>query len=169
MSMCPAVGILTAIQAYRSLRFSHSPWVKQMYKDGLLYYVYVLGILVPAIFLVVLSNDYVTALSIANVLVAALAPRYLANWLATPQRVVHSVLCNRVLLQILRQRTGTLTNRLPVVSPDQDQRRPIPMFTSFIENEEMDTNITIACPSDDSPIVSSFTATSTRHAVSHST
>ncbi|KAF7760848.1 hypothetical protein Agabi119p4_10257 [Agaricus bisporus var. burnettii] len=121
------VGILTAIQAYRSLRFSHSPWVKQMYKDGLLYYVYVL------------------ALSIANVLVAALAPRYLANWLASPQRVIHSVLCNRVLLQILRQRTGTLTNRLPVVSPDQDQRRPIPMFTSFIENEEMDTNITIAC------------------------
>ncbi|EKM82036.1 hypothetical protein AGABI1DRAFT_126386 [Agaricus bisporus var. burnettii JB137-S8] len=76
-------------QAYRSLRYSHydSPWIKQMYKDGLLYYVLVL------------------AVSIANVLVAALAPRPLANWLATPQRVIHSVLCNKVLLQILRQRT----------------------------------------------------------------
>ncbi|XP_006462159.1 hypothetical protein AGABI2DRAFT_119023 [Agaricus bisporus var. bisporus H97] len=93
MSGCPAVGILTAIQAYRSLRYSHydSPWIKQMYKDGLLYYVLVL------------------AVSIANVLVAALAPRPLANWLATPQRVIHSVLCNKVLLQILRQRTRAST------------------------------------------------------------
>ncbi|KAF7416213.1 hypothetical protein PC9H_002478 [Pleurotus ostreatus] len=37
----------------------------------------------------------------------------LANWLATPQRIAHSVLCNRVLFLIFRQRTLHAHRRLP--------------------------------------------------------
>ncbi|PPQ92153.1 LOW QUALITY PROTEIN: hypothetical protein CVT25_008778 [Psilocybe cyanescens] len=43
-------------------------------------------------------------ISIANVLVPILAPPEFDNWLATPQRVMHSVLSTRVLLLILKQR-----------------------------------------------------------------
>ncbi|KAF9445297.1 hypothetical protein P691DRAFT_710554 [Macrolepiota fuliginosa MF-IS2] len=122
------VAVLTGIQGYRSLRHSSSPWVKQMYKDGLLFYLYLLVI------------------SVANVLVPVFAPRPLANWLATPQRVLHSVLCNRVLLQIVRQRTGSMTARRPGAVPDQGHSGLT--LTSFAESEEVDTNITIICPSD---------------------
>lgn len=132
------VAVLTGIQAYRSLRYSSSPWVKQMYKDGLLFYAYLL------------------ALSLANMLVPIFAPRPLANWLATPQRVLHSVLCSRVLLQILRQRSGFLTARAPVARADRADRVGIPMFTSFSEgDEEVDTHITIVCPSDDGHVTPS--------------
>lgn len=77
--------------------------------------------------------------------------------------MLHSVLCNRVLLQILRQRTGSLTVRVPVASPDRDRGpNSNPMFTSFMENEEMDTNITIVCPSDDDHVASSSSRSTRR-------
>ncbi|KAJ7617939.1 hypothetical protein FB45DRAFT_1034173 [Roridomyces roridus] len=50
-------------------------------ETGILFYVYIL----------------------ANILVPALAPSRFSNWLASPQRVLHSVLCTRVLLLIRRQ------------------------------------------------------------------
>jgi len=81
-----AIAVLTAVKAYRDLRRSRVPWVLKLYQDGLLFYVYLLII------------------SIANVLVPIVAPAMFANWLATPQRVLHSVLCTRVLLLILRRR-----------------------------------------------------------------
>ncbi|KAJ7076039.1 hypothetical protein B0H15DRAFT_865243 [Mycena belliarum] len=81
-----AIAVLTAIKAYRDLRRSRVPWVQKLYQDGMLFYVYLLTI------------------SVANVLVPIMAPPMFANWLATPQRVLHSVLCSRVLLLILRQR-----------------------------------------------------------------
>jgi len=73
---------LTAVKAHRELRYSRQPWLVQLYQDGMLFYVYLL------------------AISLANILVATLAPSMFANWLASPQRVVHSVLCTRVLLLV---------------------------------------------------------------------
>lgn len=70
------------------------------------------------------------------------------------------------MLQILRQRTGTLTNRVPAGSPDPNEQGSIPMFTSFMESEEMDTNITIVCPSDDGHVASS-SSTATAPPVRH--
>ncbi|KAJ6629938.1 hypothetical protein B0H10DRAFT_1985886 [Mycena sp. CBHHK59/15] len=80
------IAVLTAIKAYRDLRRSRVPWVIQLYQDGMLFYVYLLLV------------------SVANVVVPIMAPPMFANWLATPQRVLHSVLCTRVLLLIMRRR-----------------------------------------------------------------
>ncbi|KAF7360883.1 hypothetical protein MSAN_01118000 [Mycena sanguinolenta] len=77
------IVILTALKAYRDLRYSRLPWLVQLYRDGMLFYVYLLMI------------------SLANVLVIALAPP-LFSWLFSPQRVLHSVLCTRVLFHIRR-------------------------------------------------------------------
>ncbi|KAF7305600.1 hypothetical protein HMN09_00813200 [Mycena chlorophos] len=81
------IVILTALRAYRDLRNQnlHRGWLIQLYKDGLFFYFYLL------------------AISIANVLVPILGPEYMANWLASPQRVLHSVLTTRVLLLIRGQ------------------------------------------------------------------
>ncbi|KAJ7689623.1 hypothetical protein B0H17DRAFT_1331723 [Mycena rosella] len=80
-------------QSLYSMRYSRESWIVQLYRDGMLFYAYLL------------------AISIANILVPVLAPSMLSNWLATavlspvvpfpsPQRVLHSVLCTRVLLLI---------------------------------------------------------------------
>ncbi|TFK35846.1 hypothetical protein BDQ12DRAFT_687662 [Crucibulum laeve] len=122
------MAILTGIKAYKHLRHSQSPWVIQLYKDGLLFYVYLL------------------AISLANVLVPILAPRIFANWLATPQRVLHSVLCNRVLLLILRQRSASnMTTRLPMRPGGSSSRPQTPIFTSF-DDDAVSANMTIVGP-----------------------
>ncbi|KAJ7346214.1 hypothetical protein DFH08DRAFT_961659 [Mycena albidolilacea] len=74
--------VLTAVRAYRDLRYSRLPWLIQLYRDGILFFIYLLMI------------------SLANILVPILAPSMFSNWLASPQRVLHSVLCSRVLLHI---------------------------------------------------------------------
>ncbi|KAF8152304.1 hypothetical protein B0H34DRAFT_112122 [Crassisporium funariophilum] len=144
------MAVLTAIKAYRHLQFSQSPWVVQLYQDGLLFYFYLL------------------AISIANVLVPILAPvrpnsnefpenlkyflfcfvkRIFANWLATPQRVLHSVLCNRVLLLILKQRSASnMTARLPVRDARGQNYLRDPIFTSFID-DGISANLTVISPS----------------------
>ncbi|KAJ7147503.1 hypothetical protein C8R43DRAFT_1011073 [Mycena crocata] len=81
-----AIAVMTAVKAYRDLRRSRVPWILKLYKDGMLFYVYLL------------------ITSVANVMVPIMAPPMFANWLASPQRVLHSVLCTRVLLLILRRR-----------------------------------------------------------------
>ncbi|KAJ7176268.1 hypothetical protein C8R43DRAFT_1230422 [Mycena crocata] len=58
------IAVLTAVKAYRDLRRSRQPWLVQLYQDGMLFYVYLLGI------------------SIANILVPTLAPAMFSNWLA---------------------------------------------------------------------------------------
>ncbi|KAL4255617.1 hypothetical protein AB1N83_012682, partial [Pleurotus pulmonarius] len=69
---------LTLIKAFQHLRHTRSSWVVQLYRDGFLFYLYLLGF------------------AVANVIVPVAGPPELANWLATPQRIAHSVLCNRV-------------------------------------------------------------------------
>jgi len=80
---------LTAVKAYRDLRWSRQPWIIQLYRDGIIFYVYLFGI------------------SLANILVPILAPSPFSNWLASLQRVLHSVLCARVLLLIRQQAART--------------------------------------------------------------
>ncbi|KAJ7659119.1 hypothetical protein DFH06DRAFT_1406146 [Mycena polygramma] len=46
---------------------------------------------------------HLLAISFANILVPVLAPTIYTNWLASPQRVLHSVLATRVLLLIRGQ------------------------------------------------------------------
>ncbi|KAF7367175.1 hypothetical protein MSAN_00977400 [Mycena sanguinolenta] len=82
LSLETSIVIFTAVKAYRDLRYSRQPWLIQLYRDGMIFYVYLLVI------------------SLANILVPILAPSMFSNWLASPQRVLHSVLCTRVLLRI---------------------------------------------------------------------
>ncbi|KAL5522139.1 hypothetical protein ACEPAF_1996 [Sanghuangporus sanghuang] len=83
------IVILTLVRArhhYLS-RQTRSPLIWQLYKDGLLYYVYLL------------------AFSLVNLITAVAAPPAYTNWLTTPQRVMHSLLCTRVLLHIRSHNT----------------------------------------------------------------
>ncbi|KAI5122261.1 hypothetical protein M0805_007125 [Coniferiporia weirii] len=83
------IVILTLIVVRRDHRRTRSPLVQQMYKDGLLYYIYLISF------------------SIVNLLIAVAAPPDFANWLTTPQRVLHSLLCTRVLLHIRAHGTNS--------------------------------------------------------------
>jgi len=110
-----AIAVLTAIKAYRDLRRSRIPWVLKLYKDGMLFYAYLLLI------------------SIANVMVPILAPSMYANWLGTPQRVLHSVLCTRVLLLILRRRR-IMTSEVPQSTTTEGTSGMI--FSSIVDGGE---------------------------------
>ncbi|KAJ7599017.1 hypothetical protein C8J56DRAFT_179953 [Mycena floridula] len=76
------IAILMAIKAYEHLRASSSSWVWELYRDGIMFYLILL------------------AVSIVNVIAPVVAP----SIGGCPQRVLHSVLCNRVLFLILRSR-----------------------------------------------------------------
>jgi len=99
--MCESIIVtLTMIKAVSHLRRSHSPWIVKMYKDGFLFYIYVLTI------------------SVVNVVIPVAAPPAYANWFATPLRVFHSIFCTRVLLFIFGQRLreGTAVKSSPIFS-----------------------------------------------------
>ncbi|RDB24276.1 hypothetical protein Hypma_008553 [Hypsizygus marmoreus] len=115
------LAVLTGIQAYRHLRFSQSRWVTRLYKNGVVFY------------------GYLLCISIANIVVPITAPSIFANWLATPQRVIHSILTNRVLFVILRQRgaRASLGDRLPLRrGAGTYTTEPEPVFTSFLDDGE---------------------------------
>ncbi|KAK0187102.1 hypothetical protein F5146DRAFT_762914 [Armillaria mellea] len=69
------IAVLMVIKAIQHLRPPYSPWVAKLYRD---------------------------VLSLANVLIPICVPA-LSNWLATPQRVFHSIFCTRILLLIMKQ------------------------------------------------------------------
>ncbi|KAJ7076592.1 hypothetical protein B0H15DRAFT_863804 [Mycena belliarum] len=79
------IVVMTAIRAYHDLRRTRQPWLVKLYRTGILFYIYLL------------------AISLANMLLPIFGPPALTNWLSTPQRVLHSVLCTRVLLLIRGQ------------------------------------------------------------------
>ncbi|KIM37494.1 hypothetical protein M413DRAFT_448541 [Hebeloma cylindrosporum] len=121
------VAILTGVRAYQTLRHSEARWIIQLYQEGLLFYLYCLSI------------------SLANVLVPIFAPRFFSNWLATPQRVVHSVVANRVLLLIFKQKsTSNMTNRVPRRGHTGGAEEA-PYFRSY-EDEGYSANLTIVSP-----------------------
>uniref|UniRef100_A0A8H8CFU3 DUF6533 domain-containing protein n=1 Tax=Psilocybe cubensis TaxID=181762 RepID=A0A8H8CFU3_PSICU len=125
------MAVLTAIKAYRHFQNSRSGWITKLYREGLLFYLYLVSI------------------SLANVLVPILAPRIFGSWLATPQRVMHSVLCNRVLLHIFKQRQASvMVNRLPrMQNSSADTPSSYDVFESYYSDERLSTNIIIAQPS----------------------
>ncbi|EIM80645.1 uncharacterized protein STEHIDRAFT_125685 [Stereum hirsutum FP-91666 SS1] len=79
------IFILTAVKARQHLRATHSPMVKMLYQQGIVYFFFIL------------------LATIANIIVPVTFAGE-TNWLATPQHVIHSLLCTRVLLFILRSR-----------------------------------------------------------------
>lgn len=87
------VFVLTLIKAIKHLRRSRTPLVINLYRNGLLFYLYT--------FLI----------SMANVIVPVAAPARFSNWLATPQRVLHSIFCTRILLSLLRDRQAYLQRK----------------------------------------------------------
>jgi len=117
-----AIAVLTAVKAYRDLRRSRVPWVVKLYQDGMLFYIYLLII------------------SVANVVVPLTAPAMFANWLATPQRVLHSVLCTRVLLLILRaRRTNIATSGVPRTSTPESEATGM-VFSSVVDDSTAATS-----------------------------
>ncbi|KAK7018547.1 glycosyltransferase family 69 protein [Favolaschia claudopus] len=115
------IAVLTAVKAYRDLRRSRVPWVVKLYKDGLVFYLYLL------------------AISIANVLVPILAPSSFSNWLATPQRVLHSVLCSRVLLLILRRRNVSTSEVVPLTAISETDTTGV--FSTVVDDTTANSNI----------------------------
>ncbi|KDR66174.1 hypothetical protein GALMADRAFT_1204000 [Galerina marginata CBS 339.88] len=81
------VVALTIKKGYEHMGNSKQSWVMRVYRHGLLFYIYLLVI------------------TIINIIVPLVAsqPHY-KNYLSVPQRVFHSIFCNRVILQINGQR-----------------------------------------------------------------
>ncbi|KAI0748966.1 hypothetical protein BC629DRAFT_1179933 [Irpex lacteus] len=103
---------LTAFKAIQHLRRSRSALVVHLYRNGLLFYVYILLI------------------SLANVIVPVVGASELANWLATPQRVLHSIFCTRVLLSILHDRRHLVSSF--ATSRSQAQMSAFDKFTTIL-------------------------------------
>lgn len=105
------VVVLTIIkgQQHRA-RNSRSSWVKRVYRHGLIFYFYLL------------------AITVVNMVVpvAASQPRY-KNYLAVPQRVFHSIFCNRVILLIQRQRS--IRTNPPEEATEQHRSISKPRYT----------------------------------------
>ncbi|KAI0340996.1 hypothetical protein BDW22DRAFT_1346721 [Trametopsis cervina] len=115
---------LTAFKAIQHLRRSRAPLVINLYRNGLVFYVYILLI------------------SLANVLVPIVGPSALANWLATPQRALHSIFCTRVLLSLLHDRKRVIA-ALNTSSRSQNAYR----FTTLLPSSA-DTEFSAMTPSD---------------------
>ncbi|TDL23407.1 hypothetical protein BD410DRAFT_787230 [Rickenella mellea] len=81
------IVVLTVVRVWKLMRRGRSRLLVTMYHDGLIYYIYLLG------------------MSVINLIIPLAAPPDFSNWLTTPQRVLHSILCTRVLLHI---RAGNL-------------------------------------------------------------
>ncbi|TFK35850.1 hypothetical protein BDQ12DRAFT_265848 [Crucibulum laeve] len=80
------IVVLTIIKAYQHLRRSNSSWVMQLYRDGILFYIYMLVV------------------TLLNVIVPIKAIPNFKTLFSNPQRVLHSILCSRVIFGILSQR-----------------------------------------------------------------
>ncbi|THH18065.1 hypothetical protein EW146_g2864 [Bondarzewia mesenterica] len=73
---------LTLVKGIPQYRQSNSPLIISLYRDGIMYYIYLF------------------VLSVINVTVLLTAPREYANLLSLLQRVLHSVLSSRILLHL---------------------------------------------------------------------
>ncbi|GJJ13788.1 hypothetical protein Clacol_008045 [Clathrus columnatus] len=76
------IAVLTLTRGFQQYRLTNNPLLGTMFHDGLLYYVYTL------------------VLAIANVTVALAAPIQWGVFLELPLRVLSSIFCTRVLLNI---------------------------------------------------------------------
>ncbi|KAJ3930871.1 MAG: hypothetical protein NXY57DRAFT_1010136 [Lentinula lateritia] len=114
------LAALVTVQAYKHLRQTRSPWVTKLYKDGFIFYFSLL------------------VLSCANIISALIAPE-LGPWLEGPQRVVHSVLCNRVLFLIFQGNSTTIPGVHPrdAETTTEGRRLPIATLTEIIDMVDM--------------------------------
>ncbi|KAJ7584804.1 hypothetical protein C8J56DRAFT_949088 [Mycena floridula] len=98
------IAALMLSKAAQHLRQSRSPWVVALYRDGLLFYCFLLF------------------LSVANVISPIVLPLF-TSWLASPQRVFHSVLSSRILFLIFRNQAepSTPPNRFTSVVDDSGE------------------------------------------------
>ncbi|TDL21437.1 hypothetical protein BD410DRAFT_840625 [Rickenella mellea] len=74
--------LMTVVKVWNLKLRSNSRFLSTMYRDGLIYYLYLFG------------------MTLINLIIPLTAPADFSHWLITPQRVLHSVLCTRVLLHI---------------------------------------------------------------------
>lgn len=84
------IALLTLFKGVEHLRRSNHPFLTEFYASGMLFYI--------CIFII----------SLANILVPMWAPD-LIGFLSGFQRIFHSILCNRVMLLILKQRQRSPT------------------------------------------------------------
>ncbi|KAF6763179.1 hypothetical protein DFP72DRAFT_1060356 [Ephemerocybe angulata] len=87
---------LTIIKAWQHLRRNRTAWIYQLYKNGIFYCV------------------CVVALSLMNIIVPTTnLPYVYKQCLRMPQHVLHSMFCNRVVLQILKHRVSIQESMRP--------------------------------------------------------
>ncbi|KAJ3559525.1 hypothetical protein NM688_g289 [Phlebia brevispora] len=96
--------ILTLIKGFRTLRSSQSAVVKTLYRDGILF------------FLCIAST------SLASVLTLLLAPIEYADLVAAIVRVLHTVLCCRVVIHLRRAAHRDTEGTEPTVQPQRGSR-----------------------------------------------
>jgi hypothetical protein len=80
------IVILTMIKAVRRFRLLHTGWILQLYRDGLLFYIYLF------------------CLSLLSILLPLLISIVYLDMLAVLLRALHSILCTRVLFVIFHLR-----------------------------------------------------------------
>ncbi|KAG7085761.1 hypothetical protein E1B28_003302 [Marasmius oreades] len=83
---------LTIVKGYQHLHRTNSQWVLQMYQDGILFYIYLL------------------TLSIGNILSTLVNPG-MGPWLVSLQRILHSLLANRVFFVMFSGQSVPITQR----------------------------------------------------------
>ncbi|KIK00610.1 hypothetical protein K443DRAFT_132622 [Laccaria amethystina LaAM-08-1] len=120
------IVILTAIKALSHVKQSRSSWVKQLYRDGI-------GLFFCVCML---------CITFVNIVVPLGLPLNLKGIFTIPQRVLHSIFCNRVMLQILKYRAESP----PPLTPNNHGSRSrsghastLEVFTSLQPNTSFTT------------------------------
>ncbi|KAJ3998665.1 hypothetical protein F5050DRAFT_1805719 [Lentinula boryana] len=111
------LAVLTAVQACQHLRQTRSPWVTKLYKDGIVFYFYLL------------------VLSCANIVSYRIAPAF-GPWLEAPQRVILSVFCSRVLFLIFKGSCSTHGARPRDIETASEL--PVVTLTEILETEDFE-------------------------------
>ncbi|TFK26566.1 hypothetical protein FA15DRAFT_667262 [Coprinopsis marcescibilis] len=108
---------LTVIKAIQHLRASRTSWLSQLYKNGIFYCLCVL------------------ALSTGNIIVPLVPtiPYAYKQTMRMPQHVLHSIFCNRVILQILQYRHEV--QQQDRLSAQHRPGTPTNIFTTVIDEE----------------------------------
>jgi hypothetical protein len=122
IALSETVVVTLTIKKGLEHRNSNDSFVKHVYRHGLLFYLYLL------------------AITLTNLVVPFVAsePLY-KNYLAVPQRIFHSIFCNRVILLIQGQRTIRIN-----ASQEQSRSRSISKtnFTGNLLDSAIHTNYT---------------------------
>jgi len=122
IALSETVVVILTIRKGLEHRNSNDTFVKHVYRHGLLFYVYLLTITLTNLVVPLVASE----------------PLY-KNYLAVPQRIFHSVFCNRVILLIQGQRTIRLN-----ASREASRSRSISKtnFTGNLLDSAIHTNYT---------------------------